>query len=273
MRLRHEVRGEGEPVLFVHGFPLSGELWSPVVERLGEGWRCIVPDLRGHGGSPATPEAGMRHYAADLAALLDALGETRPVAVVGMSMGGYVAFELCRRYPERVHALALVSTRAQPDTPEGARTRLETAERVLREGSAVVADAMVEKLFAPGAPRELRERWREAMAATDPVGVAAALRAMAARPDSFGTLRALERPVLVAVGEEDAITPPADARRMAEAARDARLEVIPGAGHMLPVEAPGALAEALRRFLGRPGPVRGGTPGSSSPGTTGSAPG
>ncbi|HEV2149514.1 MAG TPA: alpha/beta fold hydrolase, partial [Longimicrobiaceae bacterium] len=151
--LRHEVFGEGEPVLFAHGFPLSGALWHPVVERLGGGWRCIVPDLRGHGGSAATPDAGMDDHADDLARLLDALGETRPVVLAGMSMGGYVAFAFARRHPERVRALALVNTRAQADTPEQARGRLETAERVLREGSATVADAMAGKLFAPAAPQ------------------------------------------------------------------------------------------------------------------------
>lgn len=248
--LHYRVRGEGDPVLFLHGFPFSGALWGPVLERLGDGIRAIVPDLRGMGASePAAAAAGMADYAADAAGLLDALGETRPAVVVGMSMGGYVALELCRRSPERVRALALVDTRAGPDTEEAARGRHETAERVLREGSATVADAMLGKLFAPGAPEALKARWREVMAATPPEGVAAALRAMAARPDSTATLRSLGRPVLVVVGAEDAITPPEEARRMAEAAGGAPVEVVPGAGHMAAVEQPDAVAAALRRFL------------------------
>jgi 3-oxoadipate enol-lactonase len=249
VRLRWEVFGEGEPVLLAHGFPLSGALWRPVVERLGAGWRCIVPDLRGHGGSAATPEAGMDDHADDLAGLLDALGETRPVVLVGMSMGGYAAFAFVRRHPERLRALALVNTRTAPDPPEQARGRRESAERVLREGSAPLAGELVGKLFAPAAPDALRDRWREVMAATPPEGVAAALRGMAARPDSAGTLRALERPVLVVAGAEDAVVPVEEARRMADEARDGRLEVVAGAGHMTPVERPAALAAALRRFL------------------------
>jgi pimeloyl-ACP methyl ester carboxylesterase len=247
--LHHEVRGEGEPVLFLHGFPLTGALWHPVVERLGGGWRCIVPDLRGMGRSPATPAAGMDDHADDLARLLDGLRETRPVVVVGMSMGGYVAFALARRHPERVRALALVATRAEPDTEEGARARLATADRVLREGSRVVADDILGKLFAPAAPEELRSRWHAVMAATQPEGVAAALRAMAARPDSFGTLRELDRPVLVVTGGEDVVAPVEDGRRMADPARAGRLEIVAGAGHMVPVERPDAVADALRRFL------------------------
>lgn len=249
IRLRYEVYGEGEPVLLVHGYPLSRELWRPTAEALWDDYRVILPDLRGHGESEASEEASMERYAADLAALLDHLAERRPVVLVGLSMGGYVAFEFCRRFPERVRALVLVDTRAQPDTPEGARGRLETAERALREGSAGVADAMLGKLFASSAPEALRERWRTIMAATPPMGIAAALRGMAGRPDSFDTLRQLDRPVLIVVGEEDAITPPEDARAMQQAARAAGLEVVPGAGHLTPVEQPERFVAALRGFL------------------------
>src|SRR5690606_24781543 len=130
-----------------------------------------------------------------------------------------------------------------------ARARLETAERVLREGSGVVAEGMVGRLFAPGAPQTLKERWRAIMAATDPVGVAAAQRAMAARVDSRRLLRRIHLPVLVVAGNEDVITPPAEARAMAEAAPDARLRVIGDAGHMTPVERPAEFARILRDFL------------------------
>lgn len=249
VRLRYEVHGEGEPVLLVHGFPLSRELWRPLIGPLREEYRLIIPDLRGHGESATSPEMSMGRYAEDLAALLDHIGERRPVVLVGLSMGGYIAFEFCRRHPERVRALVLANTRAQADTEEGARGRRETADRALREGSDVVAEGMLGKLFAPAAAAALRERWRDIMAATPPEGVAAALRAMAERPDSFDTLRRLDRPVLVVAGEEDAIIPVEDARRMQEAARNAHLAVVPGAGHLTPVEQPERFVAALRGFL------------------------
>jgi pimeloyl-ACP methyl ester carboxylesterase len=251
VELHYEDTGEGEPVVFLHGYPLSGRLWDEAVREVGAGFRCIVPDLRGHGESEASERADMARYADDVAELLDALGEARPVVLVGLSMGGYVAFEFIRRHGDRVRALVLVDTRAGPDTTAAAEARRETADRVLREGSGAVADEMAERLFAPGAPRELRSRWREIMAATPPAGVAAALRAMADRPDSFPTLRALRIPVLVVVGEEDALTPPAESERMASAAAGAELEVVKGAGHMTPVERPAELGAILRRFLAR----------------------
>jgi len=250
-QLHVDVRGNGPAVLFIHGFPLSGAMWDPVVLGLETRYRCIVPDLRGFGRSDPAGAASMGDHAADLAVVLDDLGEKQPVVVVGMSMGGYVAFELVRRAPDRVRALVLVSTRAQADGPEGVRSRRETAARVRRSGSAVVSEAMAGSLFAPAAAPALRERWRARMSAVDPAGVIAALDGMAVRVDSFGTLAPLAVPVLILAGAEDAITPPEDAKRMQRAAAGSVLEVIADAGHMVAVEQPERVLAVLRPFLER----------------------
>lgn len=247
--LAYLVHGAGDPVLLMHGFPLSGAMWEPVAERLRDRFRLIIPDLRGHGGSGASEDAGMEQYAADLTGLLDEIGEGRPVVLVGHSMGGYIGFEVFRRIPEKVRALVLVNTRASADSEEAVRGRHETADRVLRDGTEFLAAQMVQKLFAAEAPQELRLRWRELMAATSPLGAAAALRAMARRPDSSETLRKIDRPMLVVTGQEDTIIPVAEAQRMHQLASDSRLEIIPGAGHMVPVEKPAELADLLRRLL------------------------
>jgi 3-oxoadipate enol-lactonase len=147
--LHFEVHGKGEPVLFVHGFPLSGRLWDPAVALLQDRFELIVPDLRGHGRSGISEDVTMARYADDLAALLDVAGAKERVTVVGHSMGGYIAFELYRRHPERVRALVLVDTRADTDMEEAAEGRREMARRVLREDSRVIADALVDRLFAP----------------------------------------------------------------------------------------------------------------------------
>lgn len=249
LSLYHEVHGSGAPILLVHGFPLSGKLWEPAVGLLERKYRLIVPDLRGHGRSEASETASMARFADDLAALLDEIGEHGPVVPVGMSMGGYVVFEFCRRYPERVRGLVLVDTRAQADPPEEVRMRREMAQLVRDGGSVAITDTMIARLFGPHASDELKDSWREMLSATDPRGVAAALDAMACRVDSFATLSSLTCPVLIVTGEHDAITPPRDAYRMRQAARDARVEILPGAGHMTPVECPEAFAAVLLRFL------------------------
>lgn len=253
VRIHFEVHGDGPPVVLVHGYPLSGRLWDGVIPLLSPNYRVIVPDLRGMGRSEASDVATMDDYADDLRAVLAAADESRPVVLVGMSMGGYVSLAFCRRHRDRVRGLAMVDSRAGADSVEAAEGRHRTAERVLREGSVFVADEMVGKLFASGAPADLRERWRARMASTSPRGVAAALRAMAGRPDSEPLLRELNLPLLVVVGAEDAITPVEGARAMAQLGAGT-LEIIPGAGHMAPAEKPEIVAGALRRFLEEIGP-------------------
>jgi pimeloyl-ACP methyl ester carboxylesterase len=249
VHLYYEVHGSGRPILFIHGFPLSGTMWAPLIPFLPSDFRLIIPDLRGFGQSEATATTTMAQFADDLAALLDTVGPAQPAVLVGLSMGAYIAFEFYRRHRARIAALVLADTRPEPDSLEKVQERLRTAREVSARGSAVLADAMADKLFAPSAPTELRAQWRENMASAPPMGVAAALRAMAARTDSTPLLSRIDVPTLIVVGEHDAITPPAVAEKMREAVKGSRLEIIPGAGHMPPVEAPERFASALRSFL------------------------
>ncbi len=246
-----ERHGEGPPVLFIHGFPLSGRMWEQIVAPLSPRYELIIPDLRGMGASEATPTATMKTYVDDLCELLDKLGISQRVVIVGLSMGGYLAFEFYRERPERIRAMVLADTRADPDTPEKAKERRATAEKVLREGSGVVADAMIDKLFGRKTPEATRKAWQALMSTTKPEGVAAALVAMADRKDSRPMLSTLNLPTLVVVGEEDEITPPAVAREMHQAIAGSRLKIIPDAGHMAPVEQPQRFAQVLREFLDR----------------------
>jgi len=244
-------QGRGPAVLFVHGYPLDGTLWRHQAGAF-PGWRTLVPDLRGLGRSDA-PDLGysMTTYADDLAGLLDAVG-VDDVVLVGLSMGGYVAFEFLRRHRPRVRALVLVDTRAQADSAEGRRGR-EMAMADAREGGApLIADQMLSRLLAPSAPEGLREEVRAMMAAAPVPGLIGALAAMRDRPDSTELLPTLaDLPTLVVVGAEDVLTPPPDARALAKAIPGARLAEIPGAGHLSPLEQPEEFNRHLALFLGQ----------------------
>jgi YbgC/YbaW family acyl-CoA thioester hydrolase len=247
-----DVRGEGPAILFVHGYPLDRTIWAPQIEAL-EGWRRIAPDLRGMGESDA-PDLGyaMATYAEDLLAVLDTLGVERAV-VAGLSMGGYVAFELLRRSRDRVLGLVLVDTRAEADSPEARRRREAAAQQAREHGAAAIADAMLPDMLAPASRTRdpaLADRVWRMMAATPVAGLVGALAAMRDRPDSTELLPTLgDIPTLVLVGEEDKLTPPDGARAMAERIPGARLAVIPGAGHLPTLEAPDATSAELRRHL------------------------
>jgi len=247
-----EIRGDGPAILFVHGYPFDRTIWQDQIEAL-EGYRRIAPDLRGMGESDA-PDLGygMAIYADDLAALLDALG-VEDVVLCGLSMGGYVIFEFLRRWRDRVRALILVDTRAEADGAEARRARDGAAATARESGADAVADAMLPKVLstttldsAPG----IVERMRRIMAATPVAGMVGALAAMRDRHDNTGLLPTLAGlPTLVIVGEDDSLTPPDGARRMAAAIPGARLVVISGAAHVPPVEKPSETTAAILDFL------------------------
>ena len=251
IRMSWEERGAGEALLLVHGFPHDHSLWDAQLAALGGHVRCLAPDLRGFGGSDAVGPWSMDQWADDLAALLDARGVERAV-VCGLSMGGYVAFALWRRHRGRVRALVLADTRAGADDEAARAKRTEMAALARREGAAAVAEQLMPGMIgktsrerAPGRVAQMR-----AMLERAPVeGIVGALEAMIARPDSTATLATIDVPTLVVVGEEDVLTPPAEARAMHERIAGSRLEVIGGAGHASAFERPSAFSHVLGEFL------------------------
>lgn len=246
----YHAEGIGEPLVFIHAFPLNGEMWRPQIAELVEDYKTITFDLPGFGDSPPAKEtSSMESYASTIAAILDDANVRQPAVFVGLSMGGYILFEFFRRFPERVRGLVLANTRAQPDTEESKQERERTARRVLQDGPGVVAESMLPKLLSPEASDDLRAQVRSMIMAASPEGIAGALRAMADRPDSQPTLADFNLPVLVIAGEQDGITPPADAEAMADEIAGSSLEVIEGAGHLSNLEQPHAFNAALRRYL------------------------
>jgi 3-oxoadipate enol-lactonase len=245
--------GAGPPLLLVHGFPLDHTMWCGQWEMLSADFRVLAPDLRGFGGSGGAADVvTMERFADDLALLLDALDIREPVALGGLSMGGYIAWEFWRRHRARLRALILCDTRAAADPPEARQNRWRTAERALAEGVGFLADTMLARLFAPATCQrqpQLIEATRQVLLAATPQAVAAASRGMAERPDSRVLLETIDIPTLVLCGVEDAISPVAEMRGMASRIRGARFVEIPDAGHMSPLENPRAVNAAFRDFL------------------------
>jgi 3-oxoadipate enol-lactonase len=253
--LNVEERGSGRPLLLVHGFPLDHTMWNSQIETLSAKFRVIAPDLRGFGHSdPAAGVLSMDLLAQDLAALLDALQVREPLAFCGLSMGGYVGWRFAATYGDRLWRLIQCDTKAAADAPDAARQRLETAERVRREGSAVVAQTMKERLFAPStleAEPDLVAAMESVMLATAAETLSAALRGMAERSDSTNLLPKLRVPTLLVCGQHDRISPPEEMRNMANAIPDSHFAEIPGAGHMAPLEAPAAVNATILEFLAK----------------------
>lgn len=254
MLLNYSDDGPGRVVVLLHGFPHDLTIWDAQRTTLGSVYRLICPDLRGHGKTPA-PEGvyTIDTMADDVIELLDALKINEQVVLGGLSMGGYVALSIAARYPERIRGLMLIDTRAGADSPEAARGREELARQVeASQDAGPVVTTMLPKMLGEATRLhrpELVARVGDQMEQTAPRAIAGALRGMAGRTDRTAGLGRISVPTLVMVGAEDAITPPAQARAMAEAIPGAQLVVIPAAGHLAPLENPAAANEAMLNFL------------------------
>ena len=240
-------------LLLIHGFPLNSQMWWPQLKGLSGQTRMIVPDLRGHGGSEAVRGPyNMALLADDCLSLLDSLGITEPVVVGGLSMGGYVAFEIVRRYPERVAALLLTATRASADSEQGQAVRDKTIAGIRAQGVGPLAAGMLPRLLSPTTyenDRQLVEFVMQMMESTSLTGAIGALEAMRDRPDSTPMLSTIQIPTLIIHGADDELVPLSEAQAMQAAIPDARLVVLPNAGHLPNLEQPDAFNAALGEFL------------------------
>lgn len=254
VNLAVEDHGEGLPVMLLHGFPLSAQIWLPLRTALEEAARLITPDLRGFGSSEKPAGSyGMDVLAADVVALADALGIERFV-LGGHSMGGYVALRIAAMWPQRLLGLILVDSKAEADGP-AARARRDAAIARIEAGEGrAFRDEFVAGLVAPDtltrSPRQLEEMRMLAAEIPDHVLVGC-LAGIRDRSDSSAVLARITVPALVIVGEQDALMPPAGAQKLAAALPAGELAVIPGAGHVPSVERPVAAAEAMLAFLRR----------------------
>ena len=245
--------GAGTPLVLLHAFPLDGRMWAPQVEALAGTYQVIVPDLRGFGAArdQAVEEAGMGLLADDVARLLDDRGLDR-VVLGGLSLGGYVALAFLRGHADRASGLVLLDTRATADGDQARDDRLKMAERVLAEGNGFVAEAMLPKLLGETS-REHRPEVVEKVASLireqTPEAIAGAQRGMAARSDTTDLLASIAVPTLVVTGEEDAVTGPEAGRDLAAGIPGARFLLVAEAGHLVNLEQPEIVNEALLDFL------------------------
>jgi 3-oxoadipate enol-lactonase len=215
-------------------------MWDHLASSLGEaGYAVAAPDLPGD-----EPELRFEAWARRVLGVVD--GSFVPV---GCSMGGYLAFELWRQAPERITALVLADTRATPDSPEQ-RVARDDSIRVLGEaGREAFWDDLAPKLFAENVNPAVVQRARTIALEQPLTGLVATQETIRDRPDSRSTLSTIDVPVLVLVGEDDRLTPPADSEAMVAALPDARFSRIAAAGHLAPLEQPEAMAAAVREFL------------------------
>jgi pimeloyl-ACP methyl ester carboxylesterase len=256
-------RGEGRPIVLLHGITLRADVWSPQFHQLADRHRVIAVDLRGHGTSRAGDDGyGIGRLGDDLATLLTAL-DLHHAVLVGHSMGGMTVMQFCGDHADvladRVDGLVFVATRAHqvfpPLVDRGARRLVAQGQALVDAGQtlpsrATVTNQAARLAFGDKPSKRAVELVGEMGRSMEPEALVPSLGGLIEH-DARDALRATDTPSLVIVGTRDLLTPVPSARHLAHLLPDSELVVLPRAGHQLMQERPDELAELLDAFVAR----------------------
>lgn len=248
--------GEGQDVILLHPTPVHHAFWLDVAEILAQRYRVIMPDLRGHGQSePGEGPITVEKLAEDTERLMNELGLGKAL-FAGCSVGGYALYELWRRVPERISALAFCCSKPQADAEVNRAKRQEWIEGIRLRGTGDFFELMLNTVIGPTMHRRFPQKIgeaREMMQAMSPDAVIAIQLGLAARPDSVATARTIRVPVCVVAAAEDTSSTVEDMKLLAEMIRNggygAEFHVLHDAGHFAPWEQPETVGPILRRFF------------------------
>ena len=257
-QISYDNAGSGQPLVLLHAFPLSREMWRDQIREFLPDYQIIAPDARGFGESTAFDDVetdcapSLQLVARDVAALLDELKIAQPIILCGLSMGGYTALEFARQFPDRLAGLILADTRADADGDDAQAARDEMIEFARHHTGEEVAEKMLPKLLGQHTRAHnlaVAARVRELARELTGNNAAAMIRALRNRRDSTDFLSEITAPTLVIGGDEDELCPPDMMAQMAARISGARHEIIRQSGHLSNLEAPESFNAALREWL------------------------
>jgi 3-oxoadipate enol-lactonase len=243
---------QGLPVVFIHGFPFSHEMWEPQINVMPNTIHAIAYDVRGHGASDVGDgQFTIELFVDDLIALLDHLLIKKAI-LCGLSMGGYIALRTFEKHPDRVCGLILCDTKSEPDTNFAKINRTVTMKAVKTLGVPAFAEDFVKAIFW----EKTFERnpsviafIKQIICANSPRGICGTLLALASRTDTTPVLSSIHIPTCIIVGEHDTLTPPSEAQTMHTMIAGSELHLLPHAAHMSNLENAQEFNERLTTFL------------------------
>jgi 3-oxoadipate enol-lactonase len=242
------------PIVLIHGFPFSHEMWDPQIEAFAKWFRVVAYDLRGHGKSGVGDgQYLLEFFVDDLIGLLDHLRIENAI-LCGLSMGGYIAVRLIERNPERVAGLILADTQAKADSNETKLRRAAAIKSVKANGVAAYAESFVKSVLAPqsfGAKNDVVEKITRIIKSNSVQGICGALLALATRTDTTEALSRIKAPTLILVGEHDTLTPPSASKEIHSKIPHSKYHLIANAAHMSNLENPDEFNRLVLDFLNR----------------------
>ncbi|HEX9962019.1 MAG TPA: alpha/beta fold hydrolase [Pyrinomonadaceae bacterium] len=253
MKIPFQESGSGKSVVLLHAFPLSRKMWQPQIEALNAaGFHVLLPDLRGFGENHNFADINtMEDLAKDVAELLDTLKIERAI-IGGLSMGGYVTFNLYRLFPEKFAGLLLFDTNSAADSEEKRESRFDLIDEIEKSGAQALIERMLPNLICDWTKEnngDLVEKLKAMFAETNPRAAIAALRGIAERRDHTNLLKSINVPALLIFGEHDNVTNLEIAEKMKSEIPGAALTKIKNAGHYSNLEQPEAFNDALVSFV------------------------
>ncbi|WP_262176748.1 alpha/beta fold hydrolase [Saccharococcus sp. Marseille-Q5394] len=252
--IHYEEKGLGEPLVFIHGVGLDHAMWEQQVKRLSEEYRVIVYDMLGHGGSSHPPGPySLSQFVEQLTALVNGLGLDK-IHLVGFSMGGMVAQAFALAHIEKMKTLTIMNAVANR-TEEQRKAILARVEEVRKIGPETTIEPAIQRWFTPDyltAQEGIVGRIRTRLQTNNPISYLSAYTLFAtADQELWGKLDQINIPTLVMTGEEDIGSTPEMAKQIQKKIAESELLVVPTMRHMLPVERPDIVNEAIHSFIGR----------------------
>ena len=252
-KLSYDDVGEGKiPIIFLHGFPFDKTMWELQLEFLKFTYRLIALDIRGFGRSTDEESPlSIEQFSDDLIGFMDKLNIEKAI-VCGLSMGGYVALNAQKRFPERLEALILCDTQCIADTPEVRKMRYKTIDEIESSGVADFNEGFFKKVFHKESltnNKEVVDQLRIVVFANSQHIITQGLQALAERLETCSTLNEIKIPTLIICGREDEVTPLVQSESMNSSIEGSILKVIENAGHVSNLEQPHEFAKYLSEFL------------------------
>ncbi|MBL0007291.1 MAG: alpha/beta hydrolase [Saprospiraceae bacterium] len=251
--LSYDDVGEGAiPIIFLHGFPFDKSMWAGQLEFLKSGYRVIACDIRGFGAShDETSYLTINLFADDLVVFMSKLNIDKAI-ICGLSMGGFIALNAQKRFPDRFEALILCDTQCIADTPEVNAKRYKTIDEINTNGVTGFNEGFIKSVFHKDSltdKKEIVEQVRGVVFSNSQQIITMGLKALAERAETCSTLAEIDIPTLIVCGREDVVTPLAQSESMHKAIEGSILQVIDDAGHVSNLEQPFEFNKHLYDFL------------------------
>ncbi|MES2654893.1 MAG: alpha/beta hydrolase [Bacteroidota bacterium] len=252
-QLSYNDIGEGStPIIFMHGYPFDKTMWQPQLDFLKSSHRSISFDIRGFGKSTdEESHLSIDLFGEDLIALMDKLNIDKAI-VCGLSMGGFIALNAQKRFPDRFAALILCDTQCIADTAEVKEKRNKIINEIAVDGVAPFNEGFIKNVFHKDSlsnKKELVEQLRSVVFANSPHIITMGQTALAERSETCSTLNEITIPTLIICGREDIVTPLAQSEMMHKDIKGSILHVIDNAGHVSNLEQPDEFNKHLLDFL------------------------